>query len=605
VGELETTAAGLRCAACGADYAEGPYPGTLALSEVGANFAQELDAQILPRLVPALDALEPPACSEQVIERTARELGIAVGNPVWEGRADLARLLLRQQDTVALDVGCGFGTFATAVARSAGHVFATDRSPVRVALTAARARAEGLDNLTAFETNGVRLPLGDATCDLVTIIGVLEWAGVGTGDAPAAQRAMLAEVRRVLKPGGVLLLGIENRFAAHYFVGAREDHTDLRFSSLLPRRLADLQSRRARGVPFETPTHGRAALKRLLAEAGLAPRIAAVLPSYQQPRFAFDEADARDGLRFYVRHAFHASSTARRMAGRLLLRAPSGAVVGLVPSYWAIAAKGDQPPPSVPGVITGSPHCDGAIKQIDWRARRLTATSRLTGDPLRTEELVDGWNARRWATWPLRASARAGRRRTLAAALTRHLREAVGDATVAREELLAEAHAGLELVADGLDAGVAARCRALLAELPERMPSAREHGDLILNNVVVVDGGEVRLVDRPEHEAPAAVGRDAATALLDLCGIESGAKQLDLARGVDGLERLRGADAAAAGALVRAGFAGISREHAPAALLAGVLRHLAAHRALTGVEGFLAAAADGRLARALAALPER
>jgi len=603
VGELETTPSGLRCEACGADYAEGPYPGTLAFSEVGANFAQELDAQILPRLVPALDALEPPACSERVIERTARELGIAVGNPVWEGRADIARLLLRGKDTVALDVGCGFGTFATAVARSARHVFATDRSPVRVALTAARARAEGLDNLTAFETNGVRLPLGDATCDLVTIIGVLEWAGVGTGDAPAAQRAMLAEVRRVLKPGGVLLLGIENRYAAHYFLGAREDHTDLRFSSLLPRRLADLQIRRARGVPFETPTHGRAALKRLLADAGLAPRIAAVLPSYQQPRFAFDEADARDGVRFYVRHAFHAGSTARRIAGRLLLRAPAGAVVGLVPSYWAIAAKGDQPPPPVPGVVTGSPHCDGAIKRIDWRAGLLRATSRLTGEPLREEQLVDGWNARRWAAWPLHASARAARRRALAGAIAEQLRGAVSEASAARDELLAEANAGLELVAGTLDAGVVERCRALLAELPEQVPCAREHGDLILNNVVVADGGAIRLVDRPEREAPAPVGRDAATALLDLCGIESGVKQLDLARGVDGLERLRGADAAAAGALVRAGFAGVPREQVPAALLAGVLRHLAAHRALTGVEGFLAAAADGRLARALAALP--
>ena len=375
LGELRSAGEdGFACATCGRQYDAGPYPGTLAFTKVGANFAQPLDAEIVPRLIPALDELQPPACTERVILERAAELQIPIGNPVWEGRADLARLLLAGRERpIALDIGCGFGTFATAVARSADHVFATDRSPVRVALTAARARAEGLDNLTAFETDGVGLPVGDGLCDLVTIIGVLEWAGVGSGDADAAQRAMLAEVERVLKPGGVLLLGIENRYGAHYFLGAREDHTDLRFSSLLPRRLADVQSRRARGVPFETPTHSRPALKRLLRGAGLEPRVAVVLPSYQQSRFAFDEADARAGLDFYVRHAYHATSTPRRLAGRLLLRAPANWVAGLMPSFWAIAAKGGSPP-QAPGVVTGSPYCDGAIKAIDWSAGTVTAT---------------------------------------------------------------------------------------------------------------------------------------------------------------------------------------------------------------------------------------
>lgn len=584
------------------NYAEGPYPGTFAFSEVGANFAQPLDAEIVPRLIPALDALEPPACTERVILDTAQALGIPIGNPVWEGRADLARLLLSGRDTVALDIGCGFGTFATAVARSAGHVLATDRSPVRVALTAARARAEGLENVTAFETNGVRLPLRDELCDLVTIIGVLEWAGVGTGDAPAAQRAMLAEVRRVLKPGGVLLLGIENRYAAHYFLGAREDHTDLRFSALLPRRLANLQSRRARGVPFETPTHSRAALKRLLAEAGLTPRVAAVLPSYQQARFAFDEDDARAGLSFYVRHAFHASSTPRRLAGRALLRAPAGWVVGVLPSYWGIAAK-DAPAPHVPGVITGSPFCDGGIKAIDWSARRVTVTSRLTGEQQRSEALVDGWNARRWVAWPLRAAARAARRRRLAGELERHLREALLAAPEPeRADATREAGDGLALLAATVNAAVVERCRELLATIPADAPAYREHGDLILNNMVVGSGGRMTLVDRPVREASATVGRDAAIAVLDLLCVEAGEKQLELEIGLRELERVRGEDAAAVGRLLGASFAGVSGEHVEGLMLAGVLRHCAAHGAISGSAGFLTGVADGRLARALAAL---
>jgi len=49
---------------------------------------------------------------------------------------------------------------------------------------------------------------------------VLEWTGYGHDDPLASQEAVLAEASRVLKWGGTLLIGIENRFGAHYFLGA-------------------------------------------------------------------------------------------------------------------------------------------------------------------------------------------------------------------------------------------------------------------------------------------------------------------------------------------------------------------------------------------------
>jgi tRNA(Ile2) C34 agmatinyltransferase TiaS len=36
----------VRCQNCGATYAVGPYPGTLSLGELEANFAQRLDADV-------------------------------------------------------------------------------------------------------------------------------------------------------------------------------------------------------------------------------------------------------------------------------------------------------------------------------------------------------------------------------------------------------------------------------------------------------------------------------------------------------------------------------------------------------------------------------
>ncbi|HEX5145526.1 MAG TPA: hypothetical protein VFV85_00780, partial [Conexibacter sp.] len=136
----------------------------------------------------------------------------------------------------------------------------------------------------------------------------------------------------------------------------------------------------------------------------------------------------------------------------------------------------------------------------------------------------------------------------------------------------------------------------------EGLPGCREHGDLILNNVVVQDDGRIALVDRPEAAALAPVGRDAAVAALDLCCVKAGAKQLDLGAGLEGLARARGADAAALAALLRGALAGVPADRVPAALVAGVLRHCAAHGPVRGAAAFAAGAADGRLARALSAL---
>jgi hypothetical protein len=406
----------------------------------------------------------------------------------------------------------------------------------------------------------------------------------------------------VLKPGGTLLLGIENRYAAHYFAGAREDHTDLRFSSLIPRRLADLYNRRAKGVPFETPTHSREALRELLRGAGLNPRIAAVLPSYQQPRLAFDEADARAGLDFYVKHAFHATSTPRRIAGRVLLHGSANRATSLLPSFWAVATKEGEPP-RVPGLVTGSPYCDGAIKAIDWDAKRITATGRQSGEALRSEALVDGWNGRRWVDWPLRASSRAGRRRWLLAAIAGHLGEASGDpaSPLPTAPATGQAREGLSLAAADTDAAVLARCTELLDAAPETAPGYREHGDLILNNMVIA-GKRMTLVDRPTEEATAIVGRDAAVVVLDLMSVRADRKQLDLSAGLTALEAAQGEEAAAIARLLRSGLGGAADEHAQSLMLSGVLRHCADHGAILGFPGFLEAVASGRLERALRAL---
>jgi SAM-dependent methyltransferase len=86
-----------------------------------------------------------------------------------------------------LDLGCGDGQLTQRIAATGARVVGVDASPEMVA--AARQR-----RIAAQEANAETLPLADATFDAVFSNAVLHWV--------RDQDAMMAEVHRVLKPGG-------------------------------------------------------------------------------------------------------------------------------------------------------------------------------------------------------------------------------------------------------------------------------------------------------------------------------------------------------------------------------------------------------------------
>jgi ubiquinone/menaquinone biosynthesis C-methylase UbiE len=96
-----------------------------------------------------------------------------------------------------LDLASGNGNPALAIAAAVapdGRVVATDPVPDLLAQAAERARTAGIGTLTTRQASADALPFPDASFDLVTCrFGVMYFP-----DLPRA----LAEVRRVLKPGG-------------------------------------------------------------------------------------------------------------------------------------------------------------------------------------------------------------------------------------------------------------------------------------------------------------------------------------------------------------------------------------------------------------------
>jgi ArsR family transcriptional regulator len=108
----------------------------------------------------------------------------------------MAALALLPADAVVADLGCGGGHFAEKLAAFASEVVGIDASPEM--LKAARRRLRPLDNVKLKQAELSAVPMDDATCDAAFCVLAL-----GYTEDPAA---VVSEMRRLLKPGGRLII---------------------------------------------------------------------------------------------------------------------------------------------------------------------------------------------------------------------------------------------------------------------------------------------------------------------------------------------------------------------------------------------------------------
>jgi len=185
-----------------------------------------------------------------------------------ENRADWRFVLPLTKNSKILDVGAGMGRISIPLARVAGRVIAIDQSFWRLKFLKKRAAQERLDNIEVYVSDIFDQPFSPESFDLIVLNGLLEWVG-STERYSSPQEAQLACLKicyRLLKKGGHLYVGIENRLALAYLRG--RDHSGLRYTSYLPRWLANIYTQFRLGRRYDTYTYTKHGYEKLLKAGG-------------------------------------------------------------------------------------------------------------------------------------------------------------------------------------------------------------------------------------------------------------------------------------------------------------------------------------------------
>ncbi|MDE7063723.1 MAG: class I SAM-dependent methyltransferase [Lachnospiraceae bacterium] len=133
-------------------------------------------------------------------------------------------------EQTVLEVGSGCGAVTGALARKAKKVTCIELSRKRSLINAYRHKELGNIEIRLGNFEEVEQHI-EEQYDYVTLIGVLEYSGVYlTQESPFVR--MLQIVAKHVKPGGKIIVAIENRMGLKYWAGCKEDHVGLYFEGI-------------------------------------------------------------------------------------------------------------------------------------------------------------------------------------------------------------------------------------------------------------------------------------------------------------------------------------------------------------------------------------
>ncbi len=192
---------------------------------------------------------------------------------------------------ICIDYGCMWGVMSFGMAKRGYTVLALDQTYESLQFISKRTIAENSLNIITIKSDIREFALKDLA-DYAIVNGVLEWVPensevivkdyyngkdddlkksneyIDSENPRKMQLAFLKNVRDNLKQGGQLLLTIENKLSYEYFMGKSDPHSNLLFTTFLPRIISNAISKLFRKREYRNYIYSFDELKQLVKDAG-------------------------------------------------------------------------------------------------------------------------------------------------------------------------------------------------------------------------------------------------------------------------------------------------------------------------------------------------
>lgn len=239
---------------------------------------------------------------------------------IYSERREAALELLDKKDNgVCIDYGCMWGVLSVGMAKRGYHVIAFDQTYDSLRFLSERVKQEKIANIYLIQDDIREVQLKDIA-DYAIVNGVLEWVAEqgdieisnyygkkakknykGEDSPDLVQFRFLNTVYNSLKKGGQLLLAIENRYDYSQFIGKKDPHSNLYFTSILPRFFANLISRLSLGRPYRNYLYSFRDMEKLLESVGFnSVKLYMAFPNYHFPELIFPYT--KEGIKEYNRY---------------------------------------------------------------------------------------------------------------------------------------------------------------------------------------------------------------------------------------------------------------------------------------------------------------
>lgn len=141
------------------------------------------------------------------VSKAYDETRVPIGTEILLGCLSAAGAPLEQARL--LDAGCGTGAYSQALLPHVAHINAVDLNGGMLAAARAKLAAEAAAGRIAFHEGGIdALPFADETFDAAMINQVLHHLEDGSDETWPLHSAVIAEMARVLRPGGALVINM-------------------------------------------------------------------------------------------------------------------------------------------------------------------------------------------------------------------------------------------------------------------------------------------------------------------------------------------------------------------------------------------------------------